>query len=493
MRSMKEAQNSLKGKSYKKVLLIYPKTGLDIPGISVFMPLSVLFLAAALEEAGFEAVTIDMRTDAGWKKTLLSGINSGVLFIGISAMTGKQIELGIKAAKLIRKADPDIPIVWGGIHSSVLPKETLESPWVDAVVAGPGEKVVVNLARRLSSGDRSVLGVVHRHDPQGRAAQVGHQLNLEKIPWKTYETPIVRDVRGLVHVTSRGCPHQCGYCYNKAVNGSRWISDSAELVLEALERMASVGIQGLIFFDDNFFVSQKRVEKIARGILNRNLKFAIKADCRADYIMRYDRDFLKLIKKAGFELLYIGAESGSNQMLEMMNKGIDIACLLQVNQRLKKTGIRPHYSFMAGLPGETIRMMQDTLRFMLRLKEEHPGAYLSPVKAYMPYPGTDMFRSAVELGFQAPASLEEWGRVDWYTRPGLWLSKAEAKFVEKMIYVTLGVDPSVNELSGIKQRKVASWGFLKFSKLCKSRINKPDLGLIPELPFFRLARRVFSS
>ena len=106
----------------KEVLLIYPFTGIDVPGVSVFLPLSVLSLSSGLEAAGFRTCVLDMRVDPRWRRTLGEAMQRKPLYVGISAMTGKQIYWGLKAARLVRRADPVIPIVWGGTMRVCCPK-----------------------------------------------------------------------------------------------------------------------------------------------------------------------------------------------------------------------------------------------------------------------------------------------------------------------------------------------------------------------------------
>lgn len=480
----------------ERVLLIYPKTGIDVPGISIFLPLSVLHLANALQQAGFQTEIIDQRLSRDWKKRTRAAVKKGLLLVGISAMTGAQIKWGLKAAKIVRELDSDIPLVWGGIHASVLPKETLSDAYVDIVVTGPGEIAIQKLAKQLSSGDRkSAIGAICHQPQEEQALWHGGDASrhFDIVQTDDYLTPIMKDISGLAHVTSVGCPHKCGYCYNNSVNNSKWRALPGEIVVEQLTEMYRRGVTGVLFFDDNFFVNKARVEEIAKAILQKGLELHIKADCRADYIVRYDDSFLRLIRKAGFELLYIGAESGSNRLLEMMNKGVSVEKVRQCNTRLLKAGIRPHYSFMAGLPGESIDEMRQTVQLMLDLEQEHPGAYLSPIKAYVPYPGTELYNTALEYGFEAPHSLAEWSRFDWLNCPKPWLSAKEARFVEKIVYVTMGLDQKLVELSGINQSRFSKFGYLRFSNLCRKRCSKPNMGLVPELPLVNLIKKFKSS
>ncbi len=479
------------------VVLLYPSTGIDMPGTSVFAPLSVLLPAAALRRAGLTTEVIDMRVDRDWRRRLRDAARRRPSMLGVSAMTGAQIRHGLQAARIWRREAPDAAIVWGGVHATLLPEQTLEHQLVDAVVAGVGEEAIVELARELAAGrGGEALGRVHRFEPEGSGVRDERRvpgLDWEAYDWKSWVTPVVDDRRGLALVTSRGCPHRCGYCYNRSVNGSRWQGEPAGAVLEDLERIAALGERGVILFDDNFFVSRRRVETIARGLVDRGLRLAIKADCRADYLARYDDDFLELLARAGFSLLYIGAESGSDRMLEAMRKDATVEQLLEANRKLARAGIRPHYSFMAGLPGERIDDVRATIELMLRLKRENPRAYLSPIKGYVPYAGTDMFDRACSEGFEPPRELEGWRRFDWSSGEQPWLERDERRFVEKATYVSAGVDTAIAEIAGIGSRGLLGLGYRRWARLCRRRCERPDLGSVPELPLVRLFRRLATS
>ncbi|MBW2277746.1 MAG: B12-binding domain-containing radical SAM protein [Deltaproteobacteria bacterium] len=478
------------------MVLIYPRTGIDIPGVAVFMPLSVLYLERSLLDAGFDVLVIDQRLPSLWRKELSAELERDPLFVGISAMTGAQLRWGLEAAGLVRDFRPDIPIVWGGVHPSILPQQTLADPCVDAVVIGRGEEAIVDLAERIVDlGREAVIGTVtdgrDRIPPKGE--RVTPRLDYGSLDWAPYVTPVVSDSRGLSHMTSRGCPHRCGYCYSKQVNCKGWRGDPATAVLDDIERLAALGESGVLFFDDNFFVNRKRVEAVARGLIDRDLKLSIKADCRADYVARFDLEFLELIKRAGFALLYIGVESGSDRVLESMHKDVTVAQTLEANRKLAEVGIRPHYSFMAGIPGEQVDDMRATVELMLRLKQEHPLAYLSPIKAFVPYPGTPMLDEAVASGFSPPSSLAEWSAFNWSSSPRPWLTRRESRFVDKAAYVTAGLDEDVLDITGLDNSGLKARTYRAWARLCRSRCAKPDLGLVPELTLVRLVRKLISA
>ena len=477
----------------RAAVFFYPSTGAEFEGDTVFLPLSVMLPAASVMAAGTPATVIDQRVDPDWRKSVASAARSGPIFFGISAMTGPQIGWGLRAAEIVREVAPEVCIVWGGTHPTVLPSETLADDRVDSVVKGRGVKVAVDLVGALSNGGAgrvrdSVIEQPASERPPGCTLRQP-TVNYERYDWKRYVTPVVGQTEGLAHVTSRGCPHRCRYCYNRSVNRSKWRGEPAEDVIADIERLSALGMRAVLFFDDNFFASLPRVRKVAEGIVAKGLDIEIKADCRADYILKYDDDFMRLLRRAGFRVLYIGAESGSDRVLDMVHKDVTVAELLAANRRLASAGIAPHYSFMAGLPDETERDMRATVRLMLRVKRENPAALMSPIKGYTPYPGTELFEKTVAMGFEPPKTLDGWSRFNWNGAPRPWLSAHLAKLVEKLTYATAGIDMQLFETSGLAKNRFVAAIYRFYARINRKRCERRNIGPMPEIAAIKLARR----
>lgn len=136
-----------------KIVLIYPTTGMDVFGINVGLPLACLYLGTVLQEAGYRVELIDERITETFEQDVADVINKETpLFVGISSMTGMQIRGGLKAAKTIRAVNPNLPIVWGGVHPTLCPDSTLKDPLCDIIVKGEGEITIVELADCLRTG-----------------------------------------------------------------------------------------------------------------------------------------------------------------------------------------------------------------------------------------------------------------------------------------------------------------------------------------------------
>ncbi|HEY5387686.1 MAG TPA: cobalamin-dependent protein, partial [Thermoleophilia bacterium] len=279
------------------VLLVFPgKHKAPDPQV----PLQLLHVAGALQRAGHRVRIVDMR-HADYHSVSLGD----PLFVGITAMSGPQIRYGLEFARRVRAERPRVPIVWGGVHPTLLPEQTASSDCVDVVVRGEGEGVVGALANALAAGGPldAVDGLTFKADGVVTSTPDAALVDLDSIPVELpYELldldryPTLR--AGRVHMqTSRGCPSRCGFCYNSGFNKRRWRGKSPQRVVDEmqhlLERFPHVKIIDPV--DDNLFVNRKRVEDICNGILERGLNVAWRANCRFDYLATYDADFLGLV------------------------------------------------------------------------------------------------------------------------------------------------------------------------------------------------------
>ena len=131
------------------VILVYPRTLWDIKNVTTRLPLAVLYIGSLLQEQGFSVQVIDQRTDERWSETLREALQEPPLWVGVSSMTGRQIHWGLQAAQIVRDTQPQTPIVWGGVHPTILPDQTLTHPLVDLVAVGEGEQTAVELSHLL--------------------------------------------------------------------------------------------------------------------------------------------------------------------------------------------------------------------------------------------------------------------------------------------------------------------------------------------------------
>ncbi len=437
------------------VILIYPRTLWDIKNVTTRLPLAALYIGSTLQAHGFSVQVIDQRVDDGWEDTLRGALAERPLWAGISAMTGMQIKWGLDAAQIVRRADPTIPIVWGGVHPTILPEQTLAHPLVDLVAVGEGEMTALELSQALRDGVPQtdltpIAGLVWRRNNETVFNAPRSFTPMDDLPPLDYglveiEHYVLSEVpgeRSLQITTSRGCPMRCGYCYLTVVpDGRRYRAESPERTVEHIERLVKqFNLNAVHIIDDEFFTQRSRARRVCELLLERDLDLTLRTNCRIDYIDRMDADDLTLFRRAGFKHLYLGAESGNDRVLELISKGITSEQIARANQKLKQAGIAPKFSFMGGFPTETVAEVKDTMRLMVQLVEENADAYTTPVQLYSPYPGTALFDRCRQTGMDMPAALEAWTASSWEHIDYSWLTAREERFLHKAAYFTFFLD-----------------------------------------------------
>lgn len=391
------------------VLLIYP----DWRVVTPLFPYSLLPIASALIAAGHGVQVIDARVED------LSEVDMRKFDVfGITSISGYQIAGGLQAARLIRERSPGRPIVWGGVHASTAPEETVRSPLVDIVVRGEGERTFTTLVEALDTSAplRDLTGLTLIED--GRVISTGDTpfIDLDESPFLPYHLikpqlypQFTEKPSRAYYESSRGCPNNCGFCYNKGMHHRKWRPKSAPRVLDELEYIMDLMEPDEIWqMDDNFSVSNKRVHEIARGIIDRGLKFEWPMYTRFDLAAEYDGEFLETLKESGCTSMSFGGESGSQRVLDWMGKGITPDMMRQTAALLKEHDIGCGVMFMTGFPEETEEEARATLDLIDDLVAIYPR--LEPkLTVYTPFPGTALYQDAIQHGFKEPGTLEAWG------------------------------------------------------------------------------------
>lgn len=420
------------------VLLVFPgRYGAPDPQV----PLQLLHVAAALQASGRRAGILDLRLHD------VRRVRVGrPAFVGITAMSGPQIRYGLEFAALVRAQSPGTPIVWGGVHPTLLPEQTAADPRVDAVVRGEAETVVGPLAAALTGdgppGD--VPGVTWSGGGAPRSAPAAALCDLDAIPvelpYDLLELERYPTLQaGRAHLqTSRGCPHRCGFCYNTGFNDRRWRGKSPERVVDEMEYLLRRFPQTRILdpIDDNFFVDRGRVQAICELILSRGLRFKWRANCRFDYLLKYDAEFLRLVERAGCIELDFGGESGSPRMQDFVCKDVTADEIVTAVGNLARwaPSIDPFVSWLSGLPGETYADMEQTFDLMDAMARANPRTQHYGIFLYTPFPSPLL--DALPPSFTPPQTLEEWGGVEVFHFLPPWHSRAYVEQLRTISAVT---------------------------------------------------------
>jgi hopanoid biosynthesis associated radical SAM protein HpnJ len=308
----------------------------------------------------------------------------------------------VKVAEALKVANPSLLVGMVGAKVAVQPGRSLEaSTAIDFVAREEFDFTVAEVAegRPLAAID----GLSYR-DAAGQVVHNRDREILEDMDRLPFVTPVYhRDLRiedyyigYLQHpylslYTGRGCRSRCTFClWPQTVGGHRYRTRSVEKVLEeaALARELFPQMKELFFDDDTFTDDRGRAEAIARGLARLGITWSCNAKANVP------RETLKVLRDNGLRLLLVGYESGNQQILINIKKGLRVDRARQFAADCHDLGITVHGTFILGLPGETKETIQETIRFA---REVNPHSLQVSVAA--PYPGTELYRQAVEQGW----------------------------------------------------------------------------------------------
>lgn len=497
------------------IVLIYPKTGFDI-GPTVAPPHSLLAIAAPLHKEGYKVKIINQRRDPHWDLHLSKELEGNPICVGISSMVGTQIHFALEAAKIVRRdTDGNVPIVWGGPHPSTLPEQTCKSEYVDIVCVGEGDITFSEIVKALQAnkplGD--IKGIAFKDGGRIIVTPDRPLLDIETllpVPWDliNVEDYINRDfylkksLRTLdIGQTSRGCPFSCGFCCSATLMKRRWRAMSVEKALEVIvEPVKRFNLDGVWIRDDEFYIDRERAAQICEGIINAELNISFyTSGTRVDIFNGSSDEQIALLKRAGAYVLKFGAESGSNRVLKLINKGIRREDTIKANLRAKKHGIIPAFALMCAFPTETFDEINQTLNLAFQLKKDNPRAQLESIAPYTALPRTPLYDLAIQYGLKPPDRLEDW--VNWnfeeYDPEGkklAWLDYKGRKKIGNLTYMFILANAVQNVVDGISNafiRCLIKFFSVPIGRYFWFRLRRKSYTFVPELLIFRYIYRLF--
>jgi radical SAM superfamily enzyme YgiQ (UPF0313 family) len=351
-------------------------------------PYGLFALGAQALRAGHQVKVINLSGFAWPRVEEVVAALDAELF-GLSCWTANRRGVAL-VARTIKRLHPGAHVVVGGPHATPLAKLMLaHHPEIDTISIGESEMTFLELIDRLQSGQPTtgLAGTAYRI---GDRIEIGPEraaiedLDALASPHDWFDTHIV--------MTSRGCPWRCTFCGAETSWGRGYRGQSVPYVLDALERaVARAPVKMIQIKDDTFTTNRKRVLELCRGIRERGIKFVWSCDTRVDVL---GEELLREMRLAGCERLSLGVESGSQSILDAIDKKITPDEILESTALAKKYGIKVRYYMMVGNRGETRATFAETLAFLERAK---PHQYI--FAALSVYPGTRDYDLACEAGW----------------------------------------------------------------------------------------------
>ncbi|MDW7774459.1 MAG: tetratricopeptide repeat protein [Desulfobulbaceae bacterium] len=359
------------------------------PPASIFGPLDVndegktisqglLSIAAQAQHAG-HVVSVYNLSDAPWIDVVSLIAASKADIYGISAYDSNRRGTGAVCAA-IRKHHPKAHITVGGPFATILPLETLRYyREIDTVVIGEGEETFMELLEHVDS-NRPAIGIpgtAWRNNEDvlfGPDRPFVNNLDTLVSPFDYYSSNFV--------MTSRGCPSKCTFCANPVLWRKRLRFHSPEYCLSIIRKaLARLPVPYIMIADDTFTSHKKRTVKICDAFIDNKINFLWDCHTRADVM---DDELLRKMRLAGCQSIFIGVESGSQEILNMMHKKTTPAMVLQLTRAARKYGMHVHYFMILGNRGETPDSINQSIDL---IKAGRPNSYdLTPLQFL---PGTE--------------------------------------------------------------------------------------------------------
>lgn len=377
-----------------------------------YLPLGMLYAAAAMRQSGISVAAFDSMLEdpaaklpallAKHRPRIVAVYEDDFNFLSKMCLT-RMREVAWEIAKAAR-AIGAVAIAHGS-DSTDNPALFLENGF-DYVLCGEAEETLTQLCASVLRGEQSpfVHGLVML-DEHHRPAQSGQRLATNPA-WPELPSP-ARDLVSMepyraawlkAHgyfstnmVASRGCPYHCNWCA-KPISGNKFHLRPAAAVAEEMKHLKKrSGVQHIWFGDDVFALNQHWVHQFAEEVVARDASVPFKIQSRANLMTE---DTVRHLKTAGCAEVWMGVESGSQAVLNAMDKGLDLQCVIAARRRLRTAGIRACYFLQFGYPGETWTELRQTIDLVRETRPDEIGVSLS-----YPLPGTPFYeRVRAQLG-----------------------------------------------------------------------------------------------
>ncbi|MCC7361320.1 MAG: B12-binding domain-containing radical SAM protein [Anaerolineales bacterium] len=401
----------------------------------MYPPFGIMYVADALMQAGFE-VKVFHETAPYVDEFIRLAAEQRPLFVGLSTITGPQLQPVIDSSKRLKALG--LPVVWGGVHATIMPEDVLKEDYVDFVVVNEGEEVAQDLARMLAGQTptdyASIAGlawkdngapVVNRERPFIKDLD-RFRPRWDLIPVERYLIPSGPYDRALPVYISRGCPFRCGFCYNEVVMKRTWRQHSDEFVLEQVQWLKDhYAINAVDYADDYLFGRIKPMQRLVEKV-----GMPWSGQVRVQLLKP---DFVQWMRATGCQWVNIGAESGSQAVLDSMHKDQRAEQIEWGVRNLTEIApnVEANLSFIMGLPEENDVERKVTFDLIARLADLSPKVRCS-VCVYMPYPGTPLWPDALARGYVPPATQAGWTTLDLNRGNTPWVSDAEAQVMSEI-------------------------------------------------------------
>ena len=411
-------------------------------------PIYLAYAVSVLKSAKFDIVGIDaVAKDFGIDEFVneIKKINPKIVFLEISTPS---IDFDLETAEKIRKNTNALVAVMGP-HASYFHKELVENyPFIDFCLRNEFEYAIKDLciAMKEDMSLKNVMGITYREGSKMIVNKNRPAIeNLDELPFpdresfrlESYQQAFYGGRKTALMIASRGCPYTCTFClWPDTMYGHKHRERSAKNVVDEIEfLMNTYSIDEIYFDDDSFTINKSHVSAVCNELKARNISMPWLCMGRVNNV---DEEMLNLMKESGCKEIFYGFESGSQEILDHSCKNITLEQIKNAVKLTQKAGICASGSFVFGLPKESTKTVEETIKFAKRL-----GANYVQFTLAAPFPGTKLYEEAKQKNL---LKLNSWADLDGTKGPIIeseFLNKKQMSGIIRKAYLSYYTSPRI--------------------------------------------------
>ncbi|MBU1290167.1 B12-binding domain-containing radical SAM protein [Patescibacteria group bacterium] len=430
-----------------KIILVSPSFNVH----TIAPPLGLGYIASVLLDNGHQVEILDPSR----KKLSLDDVAEIIIsanpdVLGLSILTSRYNASKELIAK-VKEKSPQIKTIVGGAHISALPEISVKDIKADYGAIGEGEYILLELLEHLQGKRKleDILGLVYW---QNEIIKINPRRpnieNLDSIPFPAWHLMDPREYPPMPHqfffkkypvapiMTTRGCPHLCSFCAAESIWGRKYRTRSVKNIVDEIELLVTkYGVKEIHIEDDNFTLIKKHALDVCNEIIRRKLNIVWKCPngVRADSL---DEELLAKMKESGCYQLAFGIESGNQEILNSVNKRLDLKIIPGAVKRAKAAGLEVHGFFMIGFPGETYQTAMDTIKFSRSI-----GLDVANYATLAYLPGSAVFKEWIK---NKKTESMDWGSFNYYTpQDTVGLTADQLKKIQRKALLRFYFSPKV--------------------------------------------------
>ena len=375
--------------------------------MGAIQPLNLCYIAAIVRKFGHSVDIIDMQVESYTFPEIVKRVKEYSPDLLGFTITTYLFHPALEWISNIKKMT-NVPVLVGGFHMNLYPSETMTHPDIDFAIIGSREETLKDFLGSYDNYDvyKDIEGLCYKKDGElfiNHLKQKKHA-NLDTLPFpardllkkEPYGNFISKVKNFTPMLTGIGCPFRCKYC---ASTMSECLLRSPKNVVDEIEECVNkYGIKEIDFYDQSFTINRKRTIEICKMITQRKIKIIWTIRTRTDLI---DMELLKVMKEAGLSRIMYGIESGSQEILDRLNKMERLEDIERIVKQTHECGITVFGFFMLGCPGETRDTLRKTEHFALSLPFDE-----IQVTRFTLFPGTEFYKEYLKK----PGSEDYWAR-----------------------------------------------------------------------------------